>query len=575
MTKRDYRNIAFIALGSLALFLPFLNSVHLFDWDEINFAECAREMIVSGNYSTPQINFQPFWEKPPLFIWMQVISMKIFGINEFAARFPNVICGLVTLISLYCIGKQSNGERFAWAWILVYIGSFLPHFYFKTGIIDPWFNLFIFLGIYQAIISSNNPDSSQGFRSSLFAGIFIGLAVLTKGPVALLIFGVSSFAFWISKKMSRLTNTKNIFGFTGAFIVSGGSWFLIEILSGNFSVIKEFFEYQIRLMNTEDSGHGGFLFYHFVILFAGCFPASIFFIQSLRKNSSDTPYQLHIKKWMMSLFWTVLIIFTIVETKIVHYSSLCWIPLTYLAAYAILHILNGTWAWKKWMTALLLFISLLLGLAFTGVASIEFLKPLLLQPGLIHDQFAIENLKATVQWNGTEWLLGLTFLSLFHYLTGQISKGRLKMIYSIFGITSITIFLLSALIVPKAERYTQSAAVEFYKKIKGKNAYLETIGFKSYAYLFYSEKQPKMNSPQLIEFVKKEEIKNGDVTKGIAFKNFSINSATFMLYGKLNYPAYFVLKIQDAEDFKKNYPQVNELYRKNGYVFFERSEKSK
>jgi 4-amino-4-deoxy-L-arabinose transferase-like glycosyltransferase len=77
------------------LFVPFLGGVHLFDWDEINFAEAAREMIVTGDYLTVQINYLPFWEKPPLFIWMQVISMKLFGINEFAARFPNAVCGIV------------------------------------------------------------------------------------------------------------------------------------------------------------------------------------------------------------------------------------------------------------------------------------------------------------------------------------------------------------------------------------------------------------------------------------------------------------------------------------------------
>src|SRR3954470_9704684 len=93
-----FRYNLLVTLAALLLFVPFLGAVHLFDWDEINFAECAREMIVSGNYSLVQINFQPFWEKPPLFIWMQVLSMKIFGINEFAARFPNAMCGVATLL---------------------------------------------------------------------------------------------------------------------------------------------------------------------------------------------------------------------------------------------------------------------------------------------------------------------------------------------------------------------------------------------------------------------------------------------------------------------------------------------
>ena len=55
-----------ISVGVL-LFVPFLGKVHLFDWDEINFAESAREMIVTGNYSRVMIDYQPFWEKPPLF----------------------------------------------------------------------------------------------------------------------------------------------------------------------------------------------------------------------------------------------------------------------------------------------------------------------------------------------------------------------------------------------------------------------------------------------------------------------------------------------------------------------------
>ena len=92
-----------IVLAGIVLFIPFLGAVHLFDWDEINFAESAREMIVTKDYLTVQINYFAFWEKPPLFIWMQVLSMKVFGINEFAARFPNAIGGIITLLILYNI----------------------------------------------------------------------------------------------------------------------------------------------------------------------------------------------------------------------------------------------------------------------------------------------------------------------------------------------------------------------------------------------------------------------------------------------------------------------------------------
>lgn len=62
-----------------------LGDVPLYDWDEVNFAECAREMRLSGQYLYAQIGFLPFWEKPPLFFWLQALSMAVWGENAFAA----------------------------------------------------------------------------------------------------------------------------------------------------------------------------------------------------------------------------------------------------------------------------------------------------------------------------------------------------------------------------------------------------------------------------------------------------------------------------------------------------------
>ncbi|MBN1984777.1 MAG: glycosyltransferase family 39 protein, partial [Prolixibacteraceae bacterium] len=192
----------FIAAVASLLFIPFLGGVHLFDWDEINFAEAAREMMVTQNYLTVQINFLPFWEKPPLFIWMQVLSMKLFGINEFAARFPNAICGVVTLLILFKIGRKIHNNLFGILWVLAFAGSVLPFFYFKSGIIDPWFNLFIFLGIYFLILYSS-PENSKRKQNVILAALFAGLAVLTKGPVGFLLIALTTAVFlvWVKFKV--------------------------------------------------------------------------------------------------------------------------------------------------------------------------------------------------------------------------------------------------------------------------------------------------------------------------------------------------------------------------------------
>ncbi len=196
----DTKNLPYLIIFLVAalLFLPFLGQVHLFDWDEINFAESAREMLLTGNWTRVMVDFQPFWEKPPFFIWLQALSMKLFGVEAFSARLPNAICGIFTLIILFRIGYKLFDKFFGLLWVLAYAGSFLPHFYFKSGIIDPIFNLFIFLGLYW-LIKMTSPEErtlKQTRYYSILAGIFVGLAVLTKGPVGLLMPILTGLGYW-------------------------------------------------------------------------------------------------------------------------------------------------------------------------------------------------------------------------------------------------------------------------------------------------------------------------------------------------------------------------------------------
>ena len=180
-----YADLLLIAVMALFFFIG-LGNVHLFDWDEVNFAESAREMIVTGNYLSVQINFEPFWEKPPLFFWLQVVAMKVFGINEFAARFPNAVFGTIYLITIYFIGKKLRSDaNFGRIWMLLMFGSLLPHIYFKSGIIDPVFNYFIFLSVFFAY--KMHDSQGKSLKSIFWSGIFCGLSFLTKGPVGLLL----------------------------------------------------------------------------------------------------------------------------------------------------------------------------------------------------------------------------------------------------------------------------------------------------------------------------------------------------------------------------------------------------
>ncbi len=547
MNNVNHLKIQFIIAAVAALFfVPFLGGVHLFDWDEINFAEAAREMIVTGDYMTVKINFLPFWEKPPVFIWMQVASMKLFGINEFAARLPNAIAGIVTLLTLFNIGRKLRDNLFGVIWVLAYGGSLLPFLYFKSGIIDPWFNLFIFLSVYFLMLYSF-PDNRKPLLNVTLSAAFAGLAILTKGPVGFLLVALTGGIYLLIIRFKIKVKFYEVVTYFLVLAIVGGFWFLIQIANGNYDTVVEFIVYQIRLFQTKDAGHGGFLGYHFVVLLFGVFPTSVLALKSFRREKQDDPLYSLMKTWMIILFWVVLILFTIVKTKIVHYSSLTYFPLSFLAANYVANSLSEKYKWSNWQTVLTIFIAVVLALPVIALQFVIKYKDAIIAKNWIHDSFAVANLAADVHWSGYEFIPGVLFLLSVILLFVFTTKTEvLKRAVVLLSVTTLFTFSVLVLIVPRIEGYSQRALIEFFQSKAQKDVYVKNINFKSYATAFYGEMQPPEN------------------------KNFYNDQ--WLLTGDIDKDVYFVTKI-DRVHLLDKYSDLKKTGEKNGFVFFVRKAK--
>ncbi len=541
-----------ILLGIIAalLFIPFLGRVHLFDWDEINFAECSREMIKLDDYSRIYVNFKPFWEKPPMFFWMQTVAMKTFGFTEFAARFPNALCGIATLITLFLCGQHIYDRKFGILWALAYGGSLFPNMYFKSGLIDPWFNLFIFLSLYFFILYhwKKNGFDNPGLQKkplyyAVWAGIFMGLAVLTKGQVALMIFLLVLGVYLVYNRF------KIYFGWGHAllFLVVASlltfSWYGYETVKNGPWFITEFLKYQYRLFTTHDAGQKGFPGYHFVVILIGCFPASVFAIPAFFRMHYTSRYDKDFKMWMIMLFWVVTILFTIVQSRIIHYSSMAWFPVTFLAAYSFYKWERKDAVYKKYAGVLAGILGGLEGIVLLSVAIIALnIKKLV---PYVSDRFAQANMQADVHWSGLEGLVGiLMIVSVIMGLVWLRKRAFIKAAWAFFGGTAIVIFLAAAIIVPKVERYSQGAAIDFLIQRQGEDCYVNALGYWSYAPFFYAQKERPTNPKSYEEW--------------------------WLLTGDIDKPAYFVTKVDRVDDYTKQHPDLKELYRKNGFVFLKR-----
>lgn len=538
-------DLCIVLFGAL-FFITGIGGVRLFDWDEINFAESAREMVLTGDWFNVQINFESFWEKPPLFIWMQALSMELFGVGEFAARFPNAIMGIITLLALFHIGKATEDTRFGLLWAGFYAISFLPFFYFKSGIIDPWFNFFIFLGIYFFSRYTDTAASALRMRHAALSGLATGLAVLTKGPVGFLIFALTFF-FWLAFKRFRLDfRWKDVGVYLLALALAGGAWFIALAATGHSYVIKDFIDYQIRLFETKDAGHGGFLLYHFVILLFGVTPASFFALSSLRRGAlrgEEDSRTAGLFRWMMTSLWVVLILFTIVRTKIVHYSSFCYFPITFLGAWAAARMMDGKLRFKGIHRVLLIGTAAFYGIALTALTLFDSFKDKIAP--LVHDPFAVSCMEASSEWKGFEPFVGLLLIAATVAFCISFKRRRELRSFIVLGCGNL-LFAMTAILcaVPEVEKYSQASAIDFYIERQGEDCYVQPAYFKSYAQYFYTAREKENNCEDF----------------------------DFLSRGPIDKDCYFVVKDipEKVERLRTDVPDAEFLYRRSGFQFFVR-----
>jgi hypothetical protein len=478
---------------AILVFLPGLGVTPLFDWDELNFAESAREMWLTKNFYYVQVGFEPFWEKPPLFIWLQSAFLGLFGDHTFVYRLPNALAGIVTVNLAYHIGYYLGRRTLGVFWALAMAFTFAPMLYFKLGIIDPVFNLFIFLAVWHWYrITRCESEESRPHWHYFLVGVFIGLAVLTKGQVALLLLGIVVLLITAYRgRWQDIFSARIFIAMLGCLLIVG-TWILQVYNHLGPQFFASFIEYQLELVKGQIPWHNQPWFYHVVVLLFLCFPAAALALPYLFQRGEE---DFGLESWhtvMRTLFWVVLVIFSIVTTKIIHYSSLCWFPITYFAGYHtyLIHTNRGQNHWSQkvtlFITALgLLTVMLLLPLVFGRTELPHWATPHL-------DAYTKGLFDGQEPWSFTALIPAMLMILLVfpwlikNFLHNQWHPGKLFIGVSAVALSSY-FFLL-----PPAERLLQKELTQtVVQETEPKNQIVETHGFRSYALYFHGKTQPE------------------------------------------------------------------------------------
>lgn len=174
----------------------------LIDRDETRYAEIPREMIATGNWVLPQLNFQTYYDKPPLLYWLCAISYNLFGASAWSARLVPALAALATLASTMFFGSRIFGRRIGLLAGTVLMLSAGFAFTSRYLLIDGVLSLFVSLSLFTAYEAMQGDKIKRAWW--IASGVCVGLAFLTKGPIAIVLWLPPVLAFaWLSETRAK------------------------------------------------------------------------------------------------------------------------------------------------------------------------------------------------------------------------------------------------------------------------------------------------------------------------------------------------------------------------------------
>jgi 4-amino-4-deoxy-L-arabinose transferase-like glycosyltransferase len=376
--KSEARNYVILFIGCVLFHMAGTWSLPLIDRDEPRFSEASREMIQRGNYVVPYFNNHFRLDKPPFTYWAQIVSYRIFGQNDFAARFPSAVAAALTALAVLGWGSRIGGTKLGWWAAVIFTLSLQTFIHAKAAVADMWLVLFVTLAFWAGheligLHKNTSEDARTKPSPRWWWTYYLGLALafLAKGPIG-----------WVPLLTAESTKLfRPRFPLNHRFKFVSGILLMLGVVAlwGVPALIQthgEFFRIGIGRHVIARSfgameGHGGnslgiyllMLPYYFVLVFFSFFPWSIklpWLTKTLWRNRDE------VDTYLLRRVAIIFLIFTLVKTKLPHYT---------LPAFPMLALLF-TRSWLRSELSMSLLKKFAVGMAIFCLAFSLFVPPL-------------------------------------------------------------------------------------------------------------------------------------------------------------------------------------------------------
>ncbi len=332
--KRDYQKfipVLLFLLGTLTI-LFHLGTCGLLETSEGRYASVGRAMLESGDWLVPVHNGLRHLTKPPLTYWASAAGMKIFGVNEFGARFFLAIAAGFTSLGCFFIGRALFSSAVTGTVAaLILICSLFFQVQFRGLTTDPFLTMFETFMVFAFLRYLQSNGKWQQARFSILFWLMASFAMLTKGPPGLLpLLGIVPAALLKGHKDKLKNLFKSNFGWA-AFSIIGLGWYLYLALK--IPGLLQYFLVDETLNRVASGQHGRsapfYLF--FILLPIGVFPWTSFFFRGLKsaiKGWKENFPQLFLLLWLGA----PLLVFSLSRSKLAAYVLPLLVPVALIAA---------------------------------------------------------------------------------------------------------------------------------------------------------------------------------------------------------------------------------------------------
>src|SRR6266403_2305848 len=271
---------AILILATLYIcYFSHLGAIGFVGPDEPRYAWIARDMAETGDWVTPRLYGKPWFEKPPLLYWGAALCFKLFGVSEAAARLPSAISALLATLALAWLAFRLYGaETTRWLLLLLPTTVGMIGFSHAAATDMPFSGMLTIAMVCAAVVlgltrNENSPVIPQTpWLALVLFGFFLGLAVLAKGPAAIILSGGAIF-FWALftkrwRDASRLLHPAAI----ASFCLTALPWYIL-CARRNPDFFRIFIiEHNFRRYLTPEFQHIQPFWYYLPILLIALFP---------------------------------------------------------------------------------------------------------------------------------------------------------------------------------------------------------------------------------------------------------------------------------------------------------------